>query len=72
MVAGGAVTNWSFLKAGLVDEVSIVITPVTDGETNTASVFGASSFEKDDKPVEFHLSEVKTYDGDVIFLKYHC
>lgn len=72
MEAGGAVTNWSFLKEGLVDEVSIVIAPVTDGETTTASVFGASSFQKDDKHVEFHLSEVKTYDGDVISLKYHC
>ncbi len=72
MVAGGAVTNWSFLSQGLVDELSLVISPVTDGETNTASVFASSSFLQESNPVEFHLKDVKTYDGDVIALRYTC
>ena len=69
MVAGGAVTNWSFLSEGLVDEVCVVIAPVTDGETNTASVFAQSQFQQETAPVELHLKDAKTY-GDVVALRY--
>jgi riboflavin biosynthesis pyrimidine reductase len=30
MIGGGSVLNWSFLSAGLVDEVSLVVSPFAD------------------------------------------
>ena len=72
MVAGGAVTNWSFLSEGLVDEVSIVIAPVTDGETSTVSIFAQSPFLPSTAPIELHIKDVKTYAKDVIALRYTC
>jgi riboflavin biosynthesis pyrimidine reductase len=36
---GGGIANGSFLRAGLVDEVSLVIFPVVDGARGAPSVF---------------------------------
>lgn len=39
MLEGGAHTNGQFLKAGLVDEVSVVIFPAIGGKSNTPAIF---------------------------------
>ncbi|PCK78438.1 RibD family protein [Rhizobium sophoriradicis] len=39
MLEGGAQTNGHFLKAGLVDEVSLVIFPAIGGKSNTPAIF---------------------------------
>ena len=33
----GGIVNWSFLQAGMVDELSLFLAPVTDGGCGTAS-----------------------------------
>ena len=38
-VSGGGILNWSFAEAGLIDEVSIVMAPVADGNSNTPTIF---------------------------------
>ena len=37
LICGGGVVNWSFLQAGMVDELSLFLAPVTDGSSGTAS-----------------------------------
>lgn len=70
MAAGGGILNWSFLSAGLVDEISLVVVPVVDGSTTAASIFEAAPFFPDHDPVAFRLKEAKPLAGDAIWLRY--
>jgi len=44
-VNGGGVTNGAFLRAGLIDEISVVIFPAVDGTRGSASVFDSAEDE---------------------------
>lgn len=70
MVAGGGITNLSFLSAGLIDELSLVIAPVADGSADAASIFERAEFLSDGGPAAFSLKEAKPRDGDAIWLRY--
>ena len=70
MVAGGGVTNWSFLREGLLDELSLVIAPVADGNTSAVSIFEQADFLPVHGPTAFHLKAVKALDGDAVWLRY--
>lgn len=70
IVSGGGIVNWSFLEAGLIDEVSIVMTPITDGDSSTNTIFERGDFMPEIDPVKFSLKEVKQLDGDVVWLNY--
>ena len=39
LICGGGMVNWSFLQAGVIDELSLVLAPVTDGSRRSASMF---------------------------------
>ena len=39
MLGGGGVLNWSFIQAGMCDEVSVVIAPTADGSSDTPALF---------------------------------
>ena len=71
MVAGGGTVNWSFLAAGLIDELSLVIAPVADGGTESVSIFEQSEFLPHSGPVAFHLTEAKAMNEDVLWLRYN-
>lgn len=70
MVAGGGVMNWSFLQEGLIDELSLVIAPVTDGSTTAVSCFEKANFIPSHAPVAFRLKEAKPMDGNALWLRY--
>lgn len=70
MVAGGGVINWSFLTAGLLDEISLVVAPVADGGTTAVSIFEQAPFLSEHGPVGLSLRESKVLDGDVLWLRY--
>lgn len=70
MVAGGGLVNWSFLAAGLVDEMSLVIAPVADGSTTAVSICEAGSFLPPHGPVGLKLLDCKPLDGDALWLRY--
>lgn len=70
MVAGGGVTNCSFLQAGLLDEISLVIAPVAEGDCTAASVFARAPFLPKSKPVSFRLAQAKPLDGSALWLRY--
>lgn len=69
MVAGGGIMNWSFLREGLIDELSLVLAPVADGG-RAASIFEQGRFFSSGKPAAFRLLEVKRLDGDALWLRY--
>ena len=70
LICGGGRINWTFLQQGVVDEVSLLIAPAADGDSNTATVFEKSPFFTSGKPVEFHLKEVERIGEDGIRLLY--
>lgn len=70
LVSGGGFINWSFLQAGLVDELSLVIAPMADGENDTVTLFEKSSYLPDHPPVAFSLKGVEMGEGDSVWLRY--
>lgn len=62
--------NWTFMQQGMVDEVSIVLTPVADGRTDSVTVFEQSPFLLESFPVEFRLKHVERLKGDSVWLVY--
>lgn len=70
MLGGGAALNWSFIQAGMCDEVSVMIAAVADGSANTQTLFMTREGMSDDTPVAFKLQEAKVMDGDSIWLCY--
>lgn len=70
MLGGGGVVNWSFLRQGLCDEVSLVVAPAADGSRETPSVFDVKEGLSDDTPVTFELLEARPMDGGALWLRY--
>lgn len=70
MIAGGGYTNWSFLQAGCVDELSLVIAPLADGSTTSVSIFERSDFLPKKAPIALSLKEMKQLDGNGVWLRY--
>lgn len=70
MLGGGGVLNWSFLQAGLCDEVSIVVAPAADGNPTTQSLFLAKEGLSTDKPISFILLGAQAAEGNALWLRY--
>lgn len=70
MIAGGGYTNWSFVQDNLIDELSIVVAPVADGNTESVSIFEKSQDLPYHKPAVFNLKDVQRLAGDSIWLRY--
>lgn len=71
MLGGGAALNWSFIQAGMCDEISVVVAATADGSSQTQTLFMAKEGLSSDSPVGFKLQEVKVMDGDSVWLRYH-
>ncbi|KAH0794537.1 RibD family protein [Histomonas meleagridis] len=69
MIEGGGFINYTFLQAGLIDELSIVLAPLADGENNTVTLFERSDF-MDPKTFTFTLKDVQKLEGGTVWLKY--
>jgi riboflavin biosynthesis pyrimidine reductase len=73
LLEGGAIMNGAFLKAGLIDEISLLIYPGIDGLAGVAGIFEASG-HRDDLPAAGqalrHIS-TETLDGGTVWLRYN-
>lgn len=70
MLGGGGVINWSFIQAGLCDEISFVVSPTADGSTETASVFDAMAGLTNDDPVAFTVKAVEVREDNAVWMRY--
>lgn len=59
LICGGGVVNWSFLQAGMIDELSLFLAPVSDGSSGKASVFTQIPSLSEGRPVEFILKDME-------------
>lgn len=70
MLGGGGVLNWSFIQAGICDELSVVITPVADGSSDMPSLFESKEGLSTATPVTFKLESTTTYKDGTLWLRY--
>jgi riboflavin biosynthesis pyrimidine reductase len=72
LLEGGGVTNGAFLRAGFVDEVSLLVCPFVDGAPGAPSLFDAAREDEGQRAsierIELMSSEV--LDGAVVWLRY--
>lgn len=68
LLEGGGTINGSFLAAGLIDELSILIAPIADGGVGTPSLFDA---RKGPGPARhLKLLSLERRRGDLLWLRY--
>ncbi len=66
---GGGHINGGFLKAGLIDEVSLLLAPGIDGRQGETSLFDGITTQNR-VPIQLRLMSVKRLNNDVIWLRY--
>ena len=70
LICGGGIADWTFLEAGLVDELSLMLSPVTDGSSGGASVFAQLPGRENKTAVEFELKTVERVGNGGLYLNY--
>lgn len=70
LICGGGIVNWTFLQAGMVDELSLVLAPVTDGSSGSAALFTQVSSLGTGDPVEFELKTIEQVGSGGLHLNY--
>ncbi len=72
LIEGGGRTNGSFLRAGLVDEISLAICPAVDGAKGAPSVFDSDDGDAG-RPAPIRamtLEHSQVLDGGAVWLRY--
>ena len=70
LICGGGGVNWTFLQAGVADELSLVLSPAADGEPGFPSVFERMGYLPAGVTAEFSLKEINRLVGDGVQLVY--
>lgn len=70
MLGGGGVLNWSFIQAGMCDELSVVMAPVADGSSDMPSLFESKEGLSDTTPVTFDLEATTVRKDGTLWLRY--
>jgi len=68
LLEGGGKINGAMLKAGLIDELSLLMAPVADGTNGAATLF--DSGEERHKAARLKLLSCETLAGGVVWLRY--
>jgi riboflavin biosynthesis pyrimidine reductase len=69
-IDGGGHVNGSFLKAGLIDEFSLVLAPVADGTIGSPTVFEAEKGYGKRRATRFKLKSVDKIYEDFLWIRY--
>jgi riboflavin biosynthesis pyrimidine reductase len=70
MLEGGGETNGSFLKKGLVDELSLLLTPVADGKLGEPALFDVEGESPKKAIAKLRLKSVRRAASDMLWIKY--
>jgi riboflavin biosynthesis pyrimidine reductase len=72
LLEGGGGTNGALLRAGLVDELNLIICPAVDGAKGAPSVFDSTEAEADQRaPITaMTLESSQALEGGVVLLRY--
>lgn len=69
-IDGGGHVNGSFLKAGLIDEFSLVLAPVADGTIGSPTVFEAEEGYGNRRATHFKIKSVEQIYEDFLWIRY--
>ena len=69
-VDSGGTLNGALLRAGLVDEVSVLISPALVGGLSPRSLFRAPDLQPSETNIPLRLSHLEKRDGDHVWLRY--
>ncbi|NDH63633.1 MAG: 2-hydroxy-3-oxopropionate reductase [Alphaproteobacteria bacterium] len=71
LLEGGGGANGALLRAGLIDELSLVISPAIDGSSGAPTVFNSGGVDLGPAPIErMTLASHEVLDGGAIWLRY--
>ena len=72
LLEGGGGSNGSFLRAGLIDEISVAICPAVDGSKGAPSIFDSSDHDSGvAAPIRaMTLASSEVLEGGVVWLRY--
>ena len=72
LLEGGGGTNGAFLRAGLIDELNLVLCPAVDGAKGAPSVFDSTQAEADQRaPITtMTLESSQALEGGAMLLRY--
>ena len=68
MLEGGGKINGALLRAGLIDEVSVLVAPVVDGREGTPALFDINA--REGQPQRLALDTVERRGDDMLWLRY--
>lgn len=69
-IDGGGHVNGSFLKAGLIDEFSLVLAPLADGTIGAPTLFEAEKGYGKRKATQFKIKSIKKMWDDFLWIRY--
>lgn len=70
LICGGGTINWTFLQQSAVDELSLLIAPIADGNPDSVTVFEKLDAMPECMPVEFQLKNIEKLKGNGVRLVY--
>lgn len=72
LLEGGGTANGAFLRAGLVDEISLILCPAVDGAKGAPSVFDAGEADRAVRPPiqAMSLESSRVLEGGAVWLRY--
>jgi riboflavin biosynthesis pyrimidine reductase len=68
MLEGGGRINGSMIQAGLIDELSLLVAPISDGRIGTPALFDVEGTYT--KPLQLSLQSVEQLSDGVVWLRY--
>jgi 2,5-diamino-6-(ribosylamino)-4(3H)-pyrimidinone 5'-phosphate reductase len=70
LLEGGGETNGTFLRAGLVDEISMLVTPIADGSPGEPALFDVEDRRPAKAVARLHLKSARKIAADMVWIKY--
>jgi 2,5-diamino-6-(ribosylamino)-4(3H)-pyrimidinone 5'-phosphate reductase len=71
LLEGGGKINGTMLRAGLIDELSLLVAPITDGASGTPALFDTlDSVASDAASVRWKLHTLERRADDIVWLRY--
>ena len=72
LVEGGGVANGAFLRAGLIDEFNLILSPAIDGASGAPFVFDSAEADGDKRAplTAMRLASTRDLGGGVLLLRY--
>jgi riboflavin biosynthesis pyrimidine reductase len=72
LIEGGGHVNGAFLRAGLIDEISLALCPAVDGAQGAPSVFDSAAHEAEQRAplTSLQLTSSEVLEGGAVWLRY--